>query len=91
MNSFDFQPTKMKPSKGIRRIVAVTGNEAEKAEKLAAKYQSEIAELSTVVTEAIKSENITAANTAVIEMTKDRFKIVARELWTGLSGKYARW
>ena len=78
-------------SKGIRRIVAVTGNEAEKAEKLAAKYQSEIAELSTVVTEAIKSENITAANTAVIEMTKDRFKIIARELWTGLSGKYACW
>ena len=47
----------------------MTGNEAEKAEKLAAKYQSEIVELSTVVTEAIKSENITAANTAVIEMT----------------------
>ena len=78
-------------SKGIRRIVAVTGNEAEKAEKLAAKYQSEIAELSTVVTEAIKSENITAANTAVIEMTKDRFKIIARKLWTGLSGQYACW
>ena len=44
-------------SKGIRRIVAVTGNEAEKADKLAAKYQAEIGQLTTVVTEAIKSDH----------------------------------
>ena len=57
-------------SKGIRRIVAVTGCEAEKAEKLAAKYEAQIAALATQVDAAVKSENITAANTAVIDMTK---------------------
>jgi len=48
----------------------VTGNEAEKAEKLAAKYQADIEALAGVVDAAIKSENVLAATAEVNELTK---------------------
>ena len=57
-------------SKGIRRIVAVTGAEAEKADKLAAKYQAQLNELGEEVNAAIKSGQVTEATTKVNETLK---------------------
>ena len=57
-------------SKGIRRIVAVTGNEAEKAEKLAAKYQAQLDALGVEVKEAIAASSVTEVTNKVNEMLK---------------------
>ena len=57
-------------SKGIRRIVAVTGNEAEKAEKLAAKYQAQLDALGVEVKEAIAASSVLEVTNKVNEMLK---------------------
>ena len=57
-------------SKGIRRIVAVTGTEAEKADKLAAKYQAQLNELGEEVKEAIKQGSVIEVTNKVNEILK---------------------
>ena len=57
-------------SKGIRRIVAVTGTEAEKADKLAAKYQAQLNELGEEVKEAIKQGSVMEVTNKVNEILK---------------------
>jgi len=57
-------------SKGIRRVVAVTGAEAEKADKLAAKYQAQLNELGEEVDAAIKKGQVAEATYKVNETLK---------------------
>ena len=53
-------------SKGIRRVIAFTGAEAEKADRLQMRLSAHVDELATEVKSAIDSENTTEANQSAI-------------------------
>ena len=65
-------------SKGIRRIVAVTGAEAEKADKLAAKYQAQLNELGEEVKAVVslRPDRINGSNVRFMDVCDDRTAIV---------------
>lgn len=67
-------------SKGIRRIIAVTGTEAEKAIRLAQRLESEVSELKTQVKEAIATQNTAEATQRAITLGKT-IEVAAISSW----------
>ncbi|CBY38956.1 unnamed protein product [Oikopleura dioica] len=57
-------------SKGIRRMIAVTGAEAEKADRQAQRLEKDVNELKAEVKEAIKAKNTAEANQRAISLGK---------------------